>query len=268
MAKRPAEKSFTTGESRDRIIDEWVKIVGELPSGKFQFETLEGDELVTCTGSARDALHEVIHQAHVQLRFADSGSLAQRKRVVTEIRRMESAAKRLLTSAKANAESYALFHTINEESARLVGNLEPQAFRLLGISEARLTSRRRFEAAVDGVEAIHRWAKATAEQREKVLQAYQSRRKAQYSSRHRHRGDVGLNIFIETIVAKGWVKVWGQKIADGRRLREFVRVATAGVGVSLSSDAIRERIRRAFNLRRVNQRGNLGDPPSARQRNA
>jgi len=261
---KPTVKSSHLGpwtpENREQLIDKLVEVAGELPAQRFEIIKLVKGEIVTQSGSARERLRSELESAYFLYRSADDGRRqGTAKQLLNELRRIESAAHRLLMlvgdDAAAVRSPFGLHHGVDDEDWRL-----RQALRQAGLTTLRrLLPRARLGTAIEGVEALRRWAKAAAE--ENLRRATKMRAGKIGLGHARHKGDVPLNQYIETVVQECWCGVWGRQISDGPKLWRFVVIAAADVGVGLSDAASRERIRRIFGLRRANQRGLNSDLP-------
>jgi len=275
MAKPATKRTYLgpwTPENRDQLIDKLVKIAGELPAHQFRIEKREKREVVTYSGSAREKLHSEIEHAQLQYRFAGDGRRRRTpKQLLTELRRIESAAHRLLMlvgrdDGAVRDSTFGLDHSASDEVGRLTEALQQAELMTLRHSLPRemFSPSGRLQTAIEGVEALRRWAKAAAEEN---LRRIARMRTGEIGLRHgRHRGDVRLNGYIKTMVEECWCGVWGRQISDGPRLWRFVVEAASAVGMGLSEDASRERIRRIFNLRRANRSGLDGDLPNLQTR--
>lgn len=271
MAKPAIKRSYPgpwTPENRDQLIDKLVKIAGELPAKQFEIEKVEEREVVTYSGSAREKLHSAIERAHLQFRLADDGRRRRTaKQLLTELRRIESAAHRLLTLVGRDAgairdSTFGLRRSAMEEVGRLTEVLRQAELMTLRDSLPRemFSTSGRIQTAIEGVEALRRWAKVAAE--DNLRRLARMRTEETGLGHGRHRRDVGLNGYIETMVEECWCGVWGRQISDGPRLWRFVVEAASAVGKGLSEDASRERVRRVFGLRRANRSGPDGDLPN------
>jgi hypothetical protein len=117
----PSLQSVLIPFNPDKIIDRWVEIAGDLPSHQFEIEELKKGEVVTYTGSAREKLHSALEHALSLYRSAGEGHHSTKQRV-TELRRIETAAHRLLMlvgGADRALPRFHLHHRVAEESERL-----------------------------------------------------------------------------------------------------------------------------------------------------
>jgi hypothetical protein len=251
-----------TPQIRDQMIDKFVEIAGQLPSHQFEILAWEKDKVVTYRGSARAKLHSEIIFAHHEYLVGDqSQRLAQAKQLLTQLNRIEAAAHSLLvlvaSGSPAIVDTFGLRDIVEEEQNHLrdaLGKvLQRVDFERLGLSSRSFSNTARIEGAVEGVKSLHRWAKAAAEQNKRRIARIHTKREEFGNARHK--GDVGLNRYIECVVIGCWCEVWGRQILDGPKLWKFVMVAADAVGVPLSKEASRERIRRIFGLRRANRKG-------------
>jgi cellobiose-specific phosphotransferase system component IIA len=248
-----------TPEARDQIIDKLIGVAGELPAGKFEIQKWEKGTVVIYSGSAREKLHIALKDAEIVYRSDVRRRLHSAKQLLAELRRIESAAQRLLKlvgkDASAINSTFGLAMTAHEEGKRL-----DEALRQTGFMTDFMTfgswapfSRGRLEKAIKGIEGIHRWAEAAAEQNLRRVARMQQEK--DQLGQARHKGNIGLNQYIEAMVEMCWSGVWGRRISDGPKLWKFVKEAAASVDVGLSEEASRERIRRIFGLRRANRSG-------------
>jgi hypothetical protein len=118
------------------------------------------------------------------------------------------------------------------------------------------------QSAIEGAEALHRWAKEAAEHAVARVTEMQADFARLGMGQARHKGDVGLNQYIAIVVQECWCGVWEGRVADGPKLWRFVIEAAAAIDERLSEDASRERIRRIFSLRRANRRAPTHDLPN------
>jgi hypothetical protein len=261
MAKPAIKRSYVgpwTPENRDQFIDRLVKIAGELPAHQFEIEKLEKDEVVTYSGSAREKLHDALQRAHRRYRrLGDDGQqLGTTKQLLKELRRIENTAHRLLVLVGHDTSAMRSFLGLERSAAEEVEPLRRalRELKFMGLDLSReISPLRRLRTAIEGVDALHRWAKAAAEENLRRIARMHPQKAG--SEHARHKGDAPLNRYIETVVKECWCGVWERQISDGPKLWRFVVEAAAGIGVPLSEDASRERIRRIFSLRRANRSG-------------
>jgi hypothetical protein len=267
MAKPTRKSPFVeplgpwTPEDLDQIIEKLVSIAGELPAHQFEIEKYENGAVITYSGSARQKLQSALQNAHLLYRYRDDeGRGPSSKQVLAELRRIESAAHHILTLLESQAVRVGLTSILYQETRPLRDALRQAGVVLPRRSLDIFSSSGRFGTAVEGVEDLHRWAKAAVE--ENVRRIARMRSKKIGSGAARHKGNVALNKYIEAVVEECWRGVWGRQISDGPKLWRFVTVASAAVGEGLSEDASRERIRRIFGRRRADRRGLESDLPN------
>src|SRR5262249_33100418 len=217
-------------------------------------DELGNRKLVIHSGSAREKLHDVLQHAHWRYHTGNgSQRLGGVKHLVTELRQNENACRRLMTllasKTKAVQSTFGLRGSAAEEADRLTDSLRQVLARddymkLREPSRALFSGRGRLETAIEGVEALHRWAKVATERNEQRTGKLRPNNGG--VGNVRHKGNVGLNQYIAVVVEDGWCGVWGHPLSDGRPLWTFVMTAAAGIGEPMSEDASRERIRRIF----------------------
>jgi hypothetical protein len=238
-------------------LDKLIEVGGPLPNRPFEISGEERGRLVPLTVSARDKFDNELERAARAYHLAKE---EQVKPTATQLAAhaaaIEKAARQLLLAL----------------GAGLSGNLErmPDALRYGGLQAFAEIEAKRLEAAaqnraeypadefwaptrlrraVEGVAAIHRWAKAMKAHKLASKRLEGDRLKAAGKAYARYAGDKPLNDYLGSVVASCWLAICGREIADGPQLWRFGRVAAAAVGVKLSNDASRERIRRVFKLR-------------------
>jgi len=238
-----------TAESRDEMIDKMIEIAGPLPERRFSIYFIgENRDVEERLGTAREALHQAIGQAHMEFVTIDEAEWTQRnKQRQHDLRRIETLATSMLELTQKLEDAQFRLAAADEAS---LARSSLSEFDLMwgGLGNPMLNGTGRLRVALAGVTALRRWAKIAAEAH---MQRAQARMPTERSGA-RHQGNVRLNRYIQAIVTLCWRDVWGHQVVDGPKLYSFVIVAAKYVNVPLSRDGSRERIRRIFGMRRAN----------------
>jgi hypothetical protein len=124
----------------------------------------------------------------------------------------------------------------------------PSAIRFGGLQAEAATDnpaegQKRLKAAVDGVDALHRWARAAKNRQQNIY----SRKK-----RIRNEGDKALNEYLHEVIVNCWEHLYEREVTTvGTRLTNFAIAAASAVGVRLGdTNAVSKRLQRVFNRAR------------------
>src|SRR5262249_11063059 len=150
---------------RDQVINKMIDVAGELPGDSFEVQKRENGELVAYNVTAREKLQYILEYALVAYHSEKDGHLRPSSaQLLTKLRRIEDSAKRLLMVLESDSRGtsalslydFGLLHFAGAE-ARLLQAVDVSP---LGHSNSAFTGSGRLRTAIEGVAAIHRWAKA------------------------------------------------------------------------------------------------------------
>ncbi len=238
---RPTRIKLDGRYATDEQIAELIRIVGALPDRQFQIEQSRGPDepWEVLTIESRPYLVRHIESAartyHWEARQGDRPTPAQ---LVDKYGAIEQAARRLL---------HTLHVTESGEIEKMpwalrYGGLAAQAHKQAaeaGGHHGPLFGDGLLRQVIEGVRDLRQWADAALE-RELAVKARQPQ------SQDRHEGNTALNDYLKYVVVNSWWAIWGIEIRDNARILAFMCAAAAIVGVELTRDAARKRLRTIF----------------------
>jgi hypothetical protein len=99
-------------------------------------------------------------------------------------------------------------------------------------------------AALSGVKNFHQWSEVA---RKQVAAAMVLEGRSSPTRRpSRNKGDEALNVFVRRVMESCWVGIWGLEVTDSPRTWAFARAVAKLVGLSMSEDSARARVRSVY----------------------
>ena len=99
----------------------------------------------------------------------------------------------------------------------------------------------RVRVAIRGVAAIRQWARYARDRKQRTVSEQKKREAGTKPSRYD--GNAPLNTFLKRVFADCWWAIAGRQTTDAPKTIAFCKLAARAVGVCLSDNAARERVR-------------------------
>lgn len=242
----------------DACLASLIKIAGELPGEPVGVQKTGDDGLFYFTEvEAREALQIYAESAattyHVVRELLSRPTATQ---AAIEYERIETAARKLLITLRVGSPAdpdnmppllreYGLLPYANQEADELEaarpGRRDGMVHLHFGSSLMR--------SAIKGIAGIEKWAAAArAAAQQKVNYEWAGTRPPR-GRRAPRESNRAMDEFVSCVVDDCWKVVFGRQVADGPALIKFIRAAALGIGVKLSADAARERLRKHLGRR-------------------